>query len=89
MSRLDIGQFVTPQNKAPIPIAAKSGVLKCISEPMTAPKVAPIKRVGTISPPLYPQDSVRVVKTIFKTNAKVGTAAPAKQAVIVDVPILL
>ena len=57
--------MVTPQNNAPIPTAATSGAGSPSRGPTAAPKVAPIKRVGTISPPLYPQDNVSVVNIIY------------------------
>ena len=48
----EIGEFVTPQNTAPIPMAAQREGEKPMSAPKALPKEAPIKKEGTISPPL-------------------------------------
>ena len=45
------GQLVTPQNTQVIPIAAANGIFTCVIVANATPKVAPIKRDGTISPP--------------------------------------
>ena len=59
------GQLVTPQKTDTIPIAAQS----CTGNPnipaTTQPKVAPIKKEGTISPPLKPAEIVITVKRSF------------------------
>ena len=47
-----IGQLVTPQNTAPIPTAAHKEGENPIRLPKRHPKDAPIKKDGTISPPL-------------------------------------
>ena len=47
-----MGQFVTPQNMAPMPIAAESEGAKPKRTPKLQPKEAPMKKEGTISPPL-------------------------------------
>ena len=81
--------MVTPQNKAPIPTAAIRAGEKPMSPPMAAPKVAPMKSVGTISPPLYPQERVRVVNIIFSKKAPRLMEAPVKQDAITAEPVLL
>ena len=63
------GQLVTPQNNITIPSAAPKGIERPKSEEIKAPKVAPINRVGTISPPLYPAATQIQVKSIFKAKA--------------------
>ena len=52
MSRDVIGLLVTPQKSAPIPTAAHKDGEKPIRLPNIDPKEAPMKKVGTISPPL-------------------------------------
>ena len=47
-----INVFTTPQNSATSPTAAPKQGSKPKNLPTTQPKVAPIKNVGTISPPL-------------------------------------
>ena len=64
-----IGQFVTPQNTAAIPVAAHiEGEIPAIC-PKRHPNVAPTKNEGTISPPLNPASIVNAVKTIFHIKA--------------------
>lgn len=65
-----MGQFVTPQNKAINPKLAEKEAGRPNSGPMIAPKVAPTKKEGTISPPLNPAPKVSAVKIIFKRKAK-------------------
>ena len=60
-----IGQFVTPQNTLTMPQAAQSPAGRPKNPDKKLPSVAPIKSVGTISPPLKPPPSVREVKRIF------------------------
>lgn len=59
------GQLVTPQNIELIPTAAPSADGRPITPESVAPKVAPIKSVGTISPPLYPAATVITVRINF------------------------
>lgn len=80
-----IGQFVTPQNKAINPRLAEKEAGRPISGPIMAPKVAPIKKEGTISPPLNPAPRVRVVKIIFKRKAK-GNAFPRSAFSMIGIP---
>ena len=80
-----MGQFTAPQNTATIPSAAPKLAGMPSSPPIKHPNVAPIKKAGTISPPLKPQPMVRAVNTIFKAQAQ-GTAAPPMAAVITSVP---
>ena len=47
-----IGQFVTPQNTAVMPTAVQSVGDMPVSVPNRQPKAAPVKKEGTISPPL-------------------------------------
>ena len=74
-SKDEIGEFVTPQNTAAIPQAAVRDGDKPVTCPNRQPNVAPTNRVGTISPPLKPQDKVIAVKIIFKRNAA-GSVSP-------------
>ena len=71
-----IGAFVTPQKSEIIPIAAQSEGGNPMREPNRHPKVAPIVKEGTISPPLNPAPSVTAEKSIFQINADFG-ACPA------------
>ena len=48
----EIGQLVTPQNTAVIPTAVQRVGEKPQMVPKRQPKLAPMKKVGTISPPL-------------------------------------
>ena len=48
------GQLTTPQNSAIRPSAAPKPGLNPKRLPKKQPKVEPMKKVGTISPPLYP-----------------------------------
>ena len=61
----DIGQFVTPQNTDTIPTAAQRDGDNPTKLPNRQPKVAPIQKEGTISPPLNPTPRVIAVKIIF------------------------
>ena len=63
------GLLVQPQNRAIIPSAAPSCGGSPNSGATTQPKVAPVKKMGTISPPLKPAPSVRAVNSIFKRKA--------------------
>ena len=62
------GQLVTPQNTLTIPHAAHKVGEKPVNVPKRQPKLAPIKKVGTISPPLNPPPKVTAVNSIFKRN---------------------
>ena len=50
--------------------------------------LAPIKKVGTISPPLKPAPRVRAVKVIFKRKAS-GATVPSKHLEIILTPVPL
>lgn len=63
-----IGQFVTPQNKLTMPQAAHKPTGSPKIPDRKLPREAPIKSVGTISPPLKPPPSVAAVKIIFNRN---------------------
>lgn len=87
-----IGQFVTPQNTLTMPQAAQSPAGRPKNPDKKLPSVAPIKSVGTISPPLKPPPSVTEVKRIFSKNtyhaqravkleAITGAPAPKKSVV--------
>ena len=69
-----IGLFVTPQNTATIPTAAQRDGDNPTSVPNMHPKVAPMQKEGTISPPLNPTPKVMAVKMIFQKNAIVGAS---------------
>lgn len=56
------GQFTTPQKSATRPIAAPNDGSSPKKPAAVQPKVAPIKKVGTISPPLKPVFIVMAVK---------------------------
>ena len=84
-----MGQLVTPQNSEPIPTAASRDAGKPKYAPIAVPKVAPIKSVGTISPPLYPQDNVKVVNIILSKNASRPMSAPVKHEAMTAEPVLL
>ena len=45
------GQFTTPQNRAIMEMAAPKAGSRPSSGPTAQPKVAPMNKVGTISPP--------------------------------------
>ena len=81
MSKDEIGQFVTPQNTDTIATAAQSDGGNPRSEPKRQPKVAPIVKDGTISPPLNPAPRVMAVNNIFQRKAIFGDS-PAKASSI-------
>ena len=62
------GQLTTQQKSATNPRAAPTAASSPIRDAATHPKVEPIKKVGTISPPLKPAATVIAVKRIFKRN---------------------
>ena len=80
-----ISVFTTPQNKATRPIAALNPGSNPRYPPTTHPNVAPTKKVGTISPPLYPTPIVTAVNIIFKINASI-LALPFIALVIISIP---
>ena len=82
------GQFVTPQNTEHIPIAAHRDGEKPVSVPNRKPKLAPMKKEGTISPPLYPAPRVKAVNMIFSKKEVDGTE-PSKQFLITSTPVPL
>ena len=61
---------------------------KPVNVPKRQPKLAPIKKVGTISPPLKPAPRVRAVKMIFKRKAS-GATVPSKHLEIILTPVPL
>ena len=63
------GLLVQPQNSATMPSAAPSCGGRPSSGAATQPNVAPVKRIGTISPPLKPAPRVSAVNSIFKRKA--------------------
>ena len=67
-----IGLFVTPQNTATMPTAAQREGDIPTNVPKRQPKVAPIQKEGTISPPLNPTPNVIAVKSIFHIKADFG-----------------
>ena len=81
-----MGLFTTPQNMAISPIAAPNPGSRPRSPPATFPKVAPIKKEGTISPPLYPAAKVIAVNTIFNRNASGLACSPASAFVTTSIP---
>ena len=84
-----IGLLVTPQNTAPMPTAAHSGMEHPKAEAKKVPNVEPMKRVGTISPPLYPAPRVAAVKTIFNRKASGKTVFPSIHPVMIFMPVPL
>ena len=79
------GLLVQPQNSATMPSAAPSGAGRPSSGATAQPNVAPVKKIGTISPPLYPAPSVRAVNSIFRAKAQ-GSACPAMAAAMTALP---
>ena len=73
------GQFVTPQKTATIPDAAQMEGSIPRSVPSTQPKVAPIQKEGTISPPLKPAFIVMAVRISFQRKSR-GLASPSSMA---------
>ena len=61
MSSDVIGQLVTPQNSEIMPTAVHSDGSKPVRLPNRHPNVAPMKKDGTISPPLKPAPRVSAV----------------------------
>ena len=74
-----------PQNSATMPSAAPSCGGRPSSGAATQPKVAPVKKMGTISPPLKPAPKVSAVNSIFSRNAY-GTASPLMAASMTAAP---
>jgi len=69
-SRIEVrGKFVTPQNTETSPRAAPKAGESPRREETAQPKVALVKKPGTISPPLKPAPRVTVVKMIFSRKA--------------------
>ena len=85
-SKEAIGQFTTPQNMAIIPTAAANPGSRPKREPATLPKVAPMKKEGTISPPLKPAARVMAVKMIFNRKAKGWLAFPSRAFATMCIP---
>ena len=80
-----IGQLTTEQNIATSPIAAPNPVFNPIIDATRFPNVAPIKKVGTISPPLNPAPRVSAVNIILSKNAS-GLILPVKAFSITGIP---
>ena len=74
-----MGQLVTPQNRAAIPEAAHKEGESPTSCPITQPKVAPIQKEGTISPPRKPAFMVIAVRISFHRKSK-GRVCPSSTA---------
>ena len=66
-------------------MAAQKDGERPINGPKRHPNVAPTKKVGTISPPLYPAPIVRAVNSIFKKKAS-GTTCPSMACSMVCIP---
>ena len=79
---------MTPQKTAVIPTAVQSVGEKPSRFPKRQPKAAPIKKDGTISPPLYPAPRVRAVNSIFKKKAS-GRTLPSMHCAIMLIPVPL
>ena len=79
------GLLVQPQNSATMPSAAPRPGASPSSGATAQPKVAPVKKMGTISPPLNPAPSVMLVNSILSRKAY-GTACPATAAAITLAP---
>lgn len=79
------GALTQAQNMAVSPKAAATPGSKPNSVPAKHPKVEPIKKTGTISPPLKPAPKVNAVKIIFKRNAS-GEASPWIARAITSIP---
>ena len=79
---------MTPQNTAVMPMAEQSVDEKPVRLPKRHPNAAPVKKEGTISPPLNPAPSVRAVKSIFMKNAS-GRTFPSKQCSMILMPVPL
>ena len=78
--------MVTPQKRDAIPIAAPKGTGSPKYIEAAPPRAAPIKNVGTISPPLKPADMVITVKSSFKINASGATYECSKIFLIYSIP---
>lgn len=88
MTREVIGQLVTPQKRETMATAAQSDGEMPVKVPNKHPKVAPIQKDGTISPPLNPAPKVMAVKRIFQKNARDG-AVPWKASSMRLIPAQL
>ena len=73
------GQFTAPQKSATRPTAAAKPAGMPSSGPSTQPSVAPMKKVGTTSPPRKPQPRVTAVNSSLSTKAA-GRASPSVMA---------
>ena len=81
-----MGQFVTPQNSAAMPMAAPNAGLRPTSSASVPPSVAPMNSVGTISPPLKPAPIVMEVKIILSRNASGRTTPSSKMRSMTSIP---
>ena len=80
------GQLTTPQNRAISPTAAPKAGSSPSSGATAQPNVAPMKKVGTISPPRKPAPSVSAVNSIFSRKAKGVSTRPASAAAMPALP---
>ena len=64
---------------------AANGAESPSNGPATQPKVAPMKKEGTISPPLKPAPKVSAVKIILSRNAS-AFASPCNACVMIFMP---
>ena len=88
MSNEVIGQLVTPQKTLVIPTAAQRDGENPRILPKRQPKAAPVKKLGTISPPLKPAPSVSAVKIILRRKAS-GRTSPCIHPVMMSIPVPL
>ena len=69
ISRVAKGHLVTLLNIAAIPITAPTVISNPKHSAKTPPRVAPMLREGTISPPFNPTETVIIVKTAFSKKS--------------------
>src|SRR5690606_16238806 len=82
-----MGALVAPANKALRPMAAPAARSSPSKGAAQLPAVAPMKKMGNITPPLHPLPKVTAVKTSFQRKAAGGSAAPARACSIVSLPM--
>ena len=81
-SRMEgIRTLVAPQKMDTSPTAAANSAGRPSSGPITQPKVAPTKKLGTTSPPLNPQARVSAVRKILHRKSH-GSACPCSTAAV-------
>ena len=87
LSTIDaIGQLTAPQNTHTSPSAAANPAGMPSSPPSTQPSVAPMKNVGTTSPPLNPLPMVTAVNSSFQKNASGAACPPSMARVMTSMP---